>query len=110
MNFTAGEIHLQRGIVRQNIGQMKTEASRKPVPLDSGLADVLVDWRGRCPYNQDADYIFASPDKQGKQPYWPTSAVEKHIRPAAIKAGIGKRIGWHTLRHTFGTLVNNQGA
>jgi integrase len=27
-NFTAGEIHLSRGIVRQQIGEMKTEASR----------------------------------------------------------------------------------
>jgi integrase len=109
-NFTAGEIHLSRGIVRQHIGQMKTEASRKPVPLDAGLADVLLDWRGRCPYNQDADYLFGSPDMNGSQPYWPTAGMEDHVRPAAIRAGIGKRLGWHTLRHTFGTLVNSQGA
>jgi len=110
MDFTAGEIHLSRGIVRQYIGQMKTEASPKPVPLDAGLADVLLSWRGRCPYNQDADYIFASPDKVGSQPYWPTAGMEDHVRPAAIRAGIVKRLGWHTLRHTFGTLVKSQGA
>ncbi|MGC1787955.1 MAG: tyrosine-type recombinase/integrase, partial [Terriglobales bacterium] len=28
----------------------------------------------------------------------------------AIRAGIGKRLGWHTLRHTYGTLVKSQGA
>ena len=110
MDFTAGEIHLSRGIVRQYIGQMKTEASRKPVPLDAGLADVLLNWRGRCPYNQDADYIFASPDKGGSQPYWPTAGMEDHVRPAAIRTGIVKRLGWNTLRHTFGTLVKSQGA
>jgi integrase len=110
MDFTAEEIHLSRGIVRQHIGTMKTEASRKPVPLVAGLADVLLGWRGRCPYNQDGDYIFASPDKHGQQPYWPTAGMEDHIRPAAIRAGIGKRLGWHTLRHTYGTLVKSQGA
>jgi len=110
MDFAAGEIHLSRGIVRQHVGQMKTEASRKPVPLDSGLADVLLNWRGRWPYNKDADYIFASPDKNGSQPYWPTAGMEDHVRPAAIRAGIGKRLGWHTLRHTYGTLVKSQGA
>lgn len=110
VEFAAGEIHLSRGIVRQHIGQMKTEASRKPVPLDAGLADVLLNWRERCPYNQDADYIFASPDKNGSQPYWPNAAMEDHVRPAAIRAGIGKRLGWHTLRHTYGTLVKSQGA
>jgi integrase len=89
---------------------MKTEASRKPVPLDAGLAEVLTSWRGRCPYNQDADFIFGSPDKNGNQPYWPTAGMENHVLPAALKAGIGKRIGWHTLRHTFGTLVKSQGA
>jgi integrase len=36
--------------------------------------------------------------------------MEKHIRPAAIRAGITKRIGWHTLRHSFGTLINSEGA
>ena len=104
------QIHLTRGIVRQHETAMKTEASRKPVPMDAGLAAVLLGWRSVCPYNQDGDYIFASPDMQGKQPYWPNSAMEKHIRPAAIRAGITKRIGWHVFRHTFGTLVNSAGA
>jgi integrase len=105
-NFTAGEIRLSRGIVRQQIGEMKTEASRKPVPLDSVLAEVLLKWRAICPYNQDEDFVFASPDKKGQQPYWPTAGMEKHIRPAAKRAKISKRIGWHTFRHTFGTLVS----
>jgi len=71
---------------------------------------VLTRWRGMAPYNQDADYIFASPDKHGQQPYWPNAAMEDHIRPAALRAGIVKRVGWHTMRHTFGTLVNSEGA
>ena len=110
VNFTAGEILLSRGIVRQYIGKMKTEASRKPVPMDQGLADVLTQWRGMAPYNQDADYIFASPDMHGQQPYWRNAAMEDHIRPAALRVGIQKRVGWHTMRHTFGTLVNSEGA
>jgi integrase len=110
INFSAGEINLSRGIVRQHVGEMKTEASRKPVPLDTALADVLTRWRGICPYNQDGDYIFASPDRHGRQPYWPTAGMEDHIRPAAVRAGIRKRVGWHMLRHTFGTLVKSQGA
>jgi site-specific recombinase XerD len=36
--------------------------------------------------------------------------MEDHIRPAAKRAEIQKRIGWHTLRHTFGTLIKSQGA
>jgi integrase len=59
-DFDAGEIRLTRGIVRQNIGEMKTEASRKPVPMEAGLADVLTNWRGQCAYNQSEDYIFSA--------------------------------------------------
>jgi integrase len=110
INVTAGEIRLARGIVRQHLGQMKTEASRKPVPMDARLAAVLLSWRSQCGYAQDSDYVFASPDKNGTQPYWPTSGMERHIRPAAQRAGITKRIGWHTFRHTFGTLIKAAGA
>jgi integrase len=61
-DFESGEIRLSRGIVRQYETAMKTEASRKPVPMDAGLAAVLEGWRTCCPYNQAGDYIFASPD------------------------------------------------
>ena len=46
-NFDAGEIQLSRGIVRQHETEMKTEASRKPVPME-GFADVLMNWRMEC--------------------------------------------------------------
>jgi site-specific recombinase XerD len=31
--------------------------------------------------------------------------LQKVIRPAALKAGICKVIGWHTFRHTYCTLL-----
>jgi len=68
VRFDTSEIILSRSIVHQRIGIMKTEASRKPLPLDAGLADVLQNWRRQCAYNQPGDWIFASPDKRGKQP------------------------------------------
>ena len=109
LDFQSEEINLSRGIVRQNVGEMKTEASQKPIPLDAGLAAVLMEWRGCCAYNQQEDWIFASPDMRGSQPYWPNSAMEKHIRPAALRAGISKRIGWHTFRHSYATLLKANG-
>jgi integrase len=91
------------------VTEMKTEASRKPIPLEAGLAEVLLGWRAECAYNQRDNYIFASIEMDGEQPLWPNSAMEGHIRPAAKRGGITKRIGWHTLRHTFGTLLKSNG-
>jgi integrase len=32
-----------------------------------------------------------------------------HIQPAAKRVGITKRIGWHTFRHSYTTLLHNNG-
>lgn len=109
VNFASGEIHLSRGIVCQHVGPLKTETSQKPVPMDAGLSALLLDWRGRCPYNQDTDYVFGSPEKDGTQPLWPSSAMSKHIRPAAQRAGIAKHVRWHVFRHSFATLLKANG-
>ena len=77
--------------------------------MDPALAAVLLDWRGRCPYNQDTDYVFASAEKHGAQPLWPSSAMSKYIRPAAQRAGIGKRVRWHVFRHSFATFLKGNG-
>jgi len=45
----------------------------------------------------------------GKQPYWPNSIFRVYIKPAAEQIGLAKRIGWHTFRHTFGTILNANG-
>jgi len=109
VNFAAGEIRLTRAIVCQHVGPLKTEASQKPVPMDTGLSALLLDWRGRCPYNQESDYVFGSPEKNGEQPLWPSSAMSKHIRPAAKLAGIKKHVRWHVFRHSFATLLKGNG-
>jgi len=73
------------------------------------LSALLLDWRGRCPYNQERDYVFASAAKEGKQPLWTSSAMSKHIRPAAKLAGITKHVRWHVFRHSFATLLKGNG-
>jgi integrase len=109
IDFGVDEIHLTRAIVCQHVGPLKTAASQKPVPMDAGLAALLLDWRKKCLYNQGTDYVFASAEKHGKQPLWPSSAMAKHIRPAAKSAGITKHVRWHVFRHSFATLLKGNG-
>ena len=43
------------------------------------------------------------------QPYWPGNLMKSHIQPVAKAIGIRKKIGWHTFRHSFGTLLKANG-
>jgi integrase len=87
------------------IGNCKTEASRKPVPLDVHVAADLWLWKEASSYSKPDDWIFASPHTQGRFPYWPDALLLKIIQLAALRAGIKKRIGWHTFRHSYSSLL-----
>jgi integrase len=109
VNFKTLELNVTRSIWHQVVGNCKTEASAKPVPLDSYMAQDLLEWRRTSPYPMPHDWVFASPTMKGKQPYWPDNLMKRYIRPVAQKAGIQKRVGWHTFRHSFGTLLKANG-
>jgi integrase len=105
VDFSNLRLDVLRSIYLRHIGDCKTEASRKPVPLDQRVAADLWLWKETTWYRQPDDWIFASPRTQGKYPFWPDAVLQKVIRPAALRAGINKRVGWHTFRHTFSTLL-----
>jgi integrase len=56
-------------------------------------------------YPGDEDWIFASVQRAGKSPLWFDAALQRQLRPAAIRAGITKNVGWHTFRHSLATLL-----
>jgi integrase len=108
IDFEKSQISVTRSIVMQRIGDCKTEASRKPVPLDLRLAEALYNWRLASPYPMTTDWIFASPHSNGRLPYWPGAFYRAHILPAAKTLGI-EGIGWHTFRRTYATCLKANG-
>lgn len=63
----------------------------------------------RCWNTRRISQRVASPHKKGRQPYWPGSLFRAHVVSALKEAGITVPVGWHTLRHTFGTLMKANG-
>jgi integrase len=108
IDFEKGEVQAKRSIVRQVIGKTKTEASKKPMPLDPYLLSDLKLWRRETMYAADEDYVFASEKMKGKQPLWLDTVIKRRIKPKALKAGIRLK-GWHVLRHTYSTLLKANG-
>ncbi len=105
IDFERLQINVRRSIYLNVVGNCKTEASRKPVPLDLTLASELWTWRQDSAYRQPNDWIFASPHSRGRNPYWPDILLSRVVRPAAARAGIQKHIGWHTFRHSYSTML-----
>jgi integrase len=97
---------VQRSVVAGKVYETKTEASLKPLPIDPELAMALLTFRREAVYVRPEDYVFAG--DSGK-PRWQGVMLQDHIRPAAERAGIDK-IGWHTFRHTFSSILHDAGA
>jgi len=109
VDFEELQINVTRSVVHQVVGNCKTEASQKPAPLEASVAEDLWLWKQSSPYNRPADWVFASPWTNGRQPLWPDSLLRRWIKPAAKRVGITKRMGWHTFRHTYSTLLRANG-
>jgi integrase len=105
INFQINEVSIVRSIVFQVVSSCKTEASQKPIPLDPQLADALLLWCQQTRYKGPEDWVFAIPATYGNSPYWGQCIMRTFIRPAALRVGIVKPIGWHTFRHTYSPLL-----
>jgi integrase len=104
------EVNVLRSCVRNRLGKTKTEASRRPVPLHPIVLNALLDWRTESPYATEADFLFPSVRLRGTKPLSPDSILEKNIRPALARAGVvGKKIGWHSFRHSLATNLRALG-
>lgn len=109
IDFTQHTMNVTRSIVYGVVGPCKTEASQKPVPIHPSVSEALIQWRGICRYNKPDDWVFASTRHRGRRPYWGQAILRRYIRPVAESVGIQKRIGWHTFRHTYSTLLRSVG-
>lgn len=100
---------VQRGVVNNHVGNTKTLARRKPVPLAKEVIAALEEWRKTTPYRADTDWVFASGKKKGKVPYSADSVLKWTVKAAAKRAKVSKRLGWHSLRHSYSTLLRANG-
>ena len=91
-----------------NLKNTKTEASAKPLPMHPRLRDALVEWRSQSLYNRPVDFVFPSERLKGTKPLDLASVLKRKIQPAFKSVGI-IGVGWHTFRHTVGTMLAEMG-
>jgi integrase len=103
-DWLKNEIFIQRSFVEGYEDETKTESSNTLVPLYPAIVEALLAWRHESAYNEDTDYVFASPTMMGKKPLNANSVQRDYLRPESVKAGL-KPMGWHALRHSYRTWL-----
>src|SRR5271170_5496618 len=110
LNMRTLEVNVLRSCVRNRFGKTKTDASCRPVPLHPLVLNALLEWRQQSCYAADLDFLFPSVRFKGNKPLSPDSILEKSVRPALARIGVvGKRIGWHSFRHSLATNLRALG-
>jgi integrase len=102
-------IKVQRSIVAGRVDDVKTKYSKRPVPLDPALAELLLTWKRKTEFSQDTDWVWASPFQAGEKPYRAWGVQQRRLKPAGLRAGLGP-LGWHDLRHTYRAWLDDTGA
>jgi len=113
-DFKKLHVSVTRSLVDQHVGPVKTETSRKLMPIDEFVARELLAWHAVTPYKKPSDYVWATDAnragaKRGKQPVWLSAVMRDYIQPMARKLGIQKKMSWHTFRHTFSSILKGNG-
>jgi integrase len=103
IDFKAGSMLVQQGVVNGRIGKVKTEASHDEIPLDPVFAQVLLNWRG----NRKEGLVFPS-HVTGR--CFHAGMIQRQIlKPKGEDVGI-PGLGWHAFRHTYRSLLDETGA
>jgi len=99
------QVMVQRSMVFGVVGEVKTRYSRKRMPLDPALAELLFRYQRKTAAEaKPNDWVFANPATG--QPWRPGWMQQRKLVPAAAEIGIG-RIGWHSFRHSYSTMLRS---
>lgn len=107
VDWLNGRLRVERGIVCQNVDDVKTAESRKQLAIDVDLLNVLTAWKQETQFGAAEDWIFASPVQIGRLP-WSYDQIWRVYQKAAKAAGIGG-LGTHSLRHTYRSWLDSVG-
>lgn len=107
IDWLNGELRLERAVVKQKTGEVKTHHSAKPLPLDAQLLEVLKAHKQRSDFTAPEEWVFASPDQMGKLPRSYSCICEK-LAKAGKRAGVG-HISTHSFRHSYRSWLDALG-
>lgn len=107
VDWLGSKLRVERGIVCQNVDDVKTAESHKLLTIDRELLAVLKAWKQTTQFSTNEDWMFASPAQIGRLP-WSYDQIWRVYQKAAAAAGLAG-FGTHALRHTFRSWLDAVG-
>jgi integrase len=107
VDWLNGKLHVERGIVRQQVDDVKTVYSKRAISINNDMLSVLKTWKQTTQFSAEEDWMFASPVQLGALP-WSYPWVWRVFQKAAADAGVGK-LGTHTMRHSYRSWLDAVG-
>ena len=105
-DFEDGTLMITRGTVHARIGRVKTDYSEDEMPLHPVFAEILLAWQAGCPASEEG-WVFPNPNTGG---VWHASVLQGDVLvPTGKDVGI-ERLGWHTFRHSYRSMLDACGA
>ena len=104
VDWINNQVHIQRTFNNQAWYDVKTETSNRKIDLGPAMMTALKKWKLACPPSK-LDLVF--PNKAGG-PINHNNLVNRHFNPALKAAGL-PIIRFHDLRHTYASLLIEQG-
>jgi integrase len=104
VDWINNQVHIQRTFNNQAWYDVKTETSNRKIDLGPVMMTALKKWKLAC-LPSKLDLVF--PNKAGG-PINHNNLVNRHFNPALKAAGLPK-IRFHDLRHTYASLLIEQG-
>jgi integrase len=98
VDWLGSRLSVKRGIVNQQVSDVKTQGSARTFNLSTELLDRLNTWKQLSEFSGTEDWIFASPFKLGRLPRSYTG-VRQELERASTAANIG-HLSTHAFRHT----------
>jgi integrase len=95
----------EEGPVRARFYEPKTQAGRRTIPAPPELIAALKRWRLACP-RSELDLVFPTPSGA---PQHRSNVLRYGLYPALRRAGL-RRVGMHSLRHSFASALVASGA
>ena len=111
VDFGAGLVRVRKQLGRDGVRvDPKTEESQRDVLLLPALARVLREAKLASSYSGPDDFVFASETGTPMQARnVARRGLAKAVDDAGLKPAGKRRIGWHQLRHGFGSMLLAQG-